>query len=310
MLMRIHQASPTGLLLLGLAGSLGVSATAAADTPRLVTQTMNDIQTVTLPGNTRPEATEANDRGPVADNLQLDHMQLLLKRPAETEAALVRYIDALHNPASPSFHKFLTAATFGAVFGPVASDVAAVKSWLQAKGFVVNGVVTGGMVIDFSGTAGQVRSAFGTEIHNLDVNGVAHIANMTDPTIPAALAGVVHGVVSLHDFRPHTNFKVNTATAVKPAYTVGGGYELVVPGDLAKIYRLAPLFRKGITGQGVTIALIEDTDVYSAADWTKFRSTFGLSITPWEKRNMARPATVRAIPRWVTPYLCPTFSVT
>jgi subtilase family serine protease len=91
------------------------------------------------------------------------------------------------------------------------------------------------------------------------------------------LAGVVHGVVSLHDFRPHTNFKVNTATAVKLAYTVGGGYELVVPGDLAKIYRLAPLFRKGITGQGVTIALIEDTDVYSAADWTKFRSTFGLS---------------------------------
>ena len=51
----------------------------------------------------------------------------------------------------------------------------------------------------------------------------------------------------------------------------------MVPGDLATIYNLNPLFAKGITGKGQTIVVIEDTNVYSTSDWTTFRSTFGLS---------------------------------
>ena len=41
------------------------------------------------------------------------------------------------------------------------------------------------------------------EIHRLDVNGAAHIANASDPSIPAALQPVVAGVISLTDFRAH-----------------------------------------------------------------------------------------------------------
>ena len=59
-----------------------------------------------------------------------------------------------------------------------------------------------GILIDFSGTAGQVRSAFHTDIHRLNVKGEKHIANMSDPKIPAALEPAVAGVVSLHDFCP------------------------------------------------------------------------------------------------------------
>ena len=51
----------------------------------------------------------------------------------------------------------------------------------------------------------------------------------------------------------------------------------MVPGDLATIYNLNPLFSAGISGQGQTMVVIEDTDVYTAADWTSFRSVFGLS---------------------------------
>jgi len=59
------------------------------------------------------------------------------------------------------------------------------------------------MMIDFTGTAGQVSRAFNTEIHRLEVGGVSHVANVRDPQIPAALAPAVEGIVSLHDFRPH-----------------------------------------------------------------------------------------------------------
>ena len=39
----------------------------------------------------------------------------------------------------------------------------------------------------------------------------------------------------------------------------------MVPADLATIYDFNPLFAKGITGTGQTIAVIEDTDLYSSA---------------------------------------------
>jgi subtilase family serine protease len=61
-------------------------------------------------------------------------------------------------------------------------------------------------------------------------------------------------------------------------YTVADeGYQLVVPADLATIYNLNPLFTAGYSGKGQTIVVIEDTNVHSTSDWTKFRSTFGLS---------------------------------
>src|SRR5437016_43616 len=59
--------------------------------------------------------------------------------------------------------------------------------------------------------------------------------------------------------------------------SLGGTSFAVVPGDLATIYNLNPLFHAGYSGQGQTIVLIEDTDVFSASDWNTFRSTFGLS---------------------------------
>jgi subtilase family serine protease len=169
-----------------------------------------------------------------------------------------------------------------------------VTGWLEGHGFQVNSVATSGMVIDFSGTADQVKSAFQTEIHNLNVKGTAHIANMHDPQIPAALAGVVAGVTSLNNFHPKpANTGISAAhidsaskaivpQAAKPqdanpALTASSSYQLVVPDDLHTIYNFEPVYSSGITGKKQTVVVIEDTDVYSLKDWDVFRSTFGLT---------------------------------
>ncbi len=275
---------------------------ASAEAPPLVSQAVDELQTSVMPGNVRPEAKLANDRGPVADDLRLEHMQLLLARPAETEASLVKLTDALQNPASPRYHQWLTAEQFGAEYGPALHDVQAVVGWLQGHGFSVNTVQPGRMMIDFSGTAAMVRQAFHTEIHNLDVGGVHHIANMTDPHVPAALAGVVRGVVSLHDFRPHTNFKA------RPGYTFassGNTYYAVVPADLATIYNFKPLFSAGVSGQGQTIVVIEDTNVFATADWTKFRSTFGLSGYTSGSFTQTHPAPAKGVTNCLNPGAVP-----
>ena len=150
-----------------------------------------------------------------------------------------------------------------------------IAAWLESHGFQVNVRYSSGMAIDFSGTAGQVRQAFHTSIHHYAVNGKQHIANASDPQIPRALASVVAGVASMHDFKPHSMRKARSG------YTFTSGnnpFQALVPADLATIYDLNPLFNKGYTGQGQTIAVIEDSNLFSSADWYTFRSAFGLSV--------------------------------
>jgi subtilase family serine protease len=168
-----------------------------------VTQSIDESNRVALAGNTRPEAEATNDRGPVASNFPMEHMLLQLKRSPEQEQALQQFLDELHIKGSPNFHRWLNAQEFGEEFGLAKTDLDAVAAWLLSHGFRINVIYPSGMLIDFSGTAAQVRSAFQTEIHRLEVNGEKHVGNISDPRIPAALAPVVAGVVSLHDFRPH-----------------------------------------------------------------------------------------------------------
>ncbi len=249
----------------------------------LIAGKIDETKLVALAGNVRPEANSRNDRGPVGDSAALDHMQLMLQRPPAAEAALDAWLDAVQTPGNANYHHWLTAAELGEQYGPNPSDIATVCAWLAAHGFQVNGVSPTGLFIDFSGTAGQIASTFKTEIHALDVNGERHFANMSNPEIPAALAPVIAGIVSLNDFRPRRMAKMaNRATELTPlqqagpAYTTDTGYLAVVPADLATIYNFNPAYRSGTTGKHQSIVLIEPTDLYSNADYAAFRKTFGL----------------------------------
>ena len=259
--------------------------TASSPTVTLINGNIDESNLVVLAGNTRPEANAKNDRGRVADDFRLGHMTLQLRRSPAQERALEQLIDRLHDPASPEFHHWLTAQQLGKRYGLAQTDIRQITGWLRSYGFNVNSISRSRMTIDFSGTAGQVRRAFHTEIHKLQVDGVKHIANMSDPKIPAALAPAVVGVVSLHDFRPQPmhvvrpdmTFDCSLLPSWERPLTTNTCYSLV-PADLATIYNLNPLFSEGISGQGQTIALVEPTDIYDAgADWDTFRSTFGLS---------------------------------
>jgi subtilase family serine protease len=268
-----------------LSGPPSITAQGQPARPRIVDR-VDENNLYRLTGNTRPEANAANDRGLVADDLAMDHMLLQLRRSPEQEQAIQQFIDQLHDPQSANFHQWLTAGQIAQRYAPAQEDVDKVTAWLESHGFTVNVVYLGRMLVDFSGTAGQVREALRTEIHRLQANGQEHIANMSDPQIPAALAPVVAGVVSLHDFMPHTMRKAH------PDYTFtssGVASQAVVPADLATIYDMNSLFKSGITGQGQTIAVVEDSDLYSTEDWTTFRSTFGLSKYPSASLTTVHP---------------------
>jgi subtilase family serine protease len=260
-----------GLFAVALASSASLFAQTGALQRALVTQSIDENNLVRLVGNTRPEMTPANDRGAVSDDLQLEDMYLLLNRSPEQEQAAEELVNQLHNPKSPVYHQWLTSDEAAERFGPSEEDVNIVTAWLESHGFTVHSVYLANGVIDFSGPARAIREAFHTGIHNLWVNGKPHIANSSDPSIPAALAPAIHGVVSMNDFRPHPALKPRSA------YTVAPTEQLMAPGDLETIYNINPLYARGVSGQGQTIVVVEDTNLYTTDDWYTFRQTFGLA---------------------------------
>jgi hypothetical protein len=239
----------------------------------LITEPIDETQLVTLTGNTRFEANPRNDRGRVPDGFALDHMLLQLKRAPELEREFDQQIESLTDKSSPNFRHWLTAEQQGERYGTPQADIDTITGWLGRRGFAVNYVYPNRMVIDFSGTAGEIAEAFHTEIHYLDVNGEEHFANMRDPAIPGALAPAVAGVVSLHNFKPHAMYERRTN------YTFAGcgsNCYALVPADFQTIYNLTPVYTAGYTGKGQTVVVVEDTNSYDS-DWNTYQSTFGLT---------------------------------
>jgi subtilase family serine protease len=265
------------------------------EAPR-VTQTVDNRVVSTLSNTHLSLLDRVSATGPVADSAPMNHMQLILQRSASRAAALEQLIAAQHDPSSAKFHQWLTPGEFGQAFGVADADIDAVTSWLTSQGFKVNGVYPNKLQIDFSGTAGQVQQAFHTQENHYIVNHVSHVANASDISMPTALRDVVVGVAGLNDFRPQPlhkppqtaqfnastqRFKVeqspnsNTSAGPSPMVDFTGGVRGFVPYDMQTIYDTSALYAKGLTGKGITIAVVEDQDM-DVSDWPNFVSQFGL----------------------------------
>jgi hypothetical protein len=263
---------------------------ASGQAPSRVVETVDNAQRVTLSGNVHPLARAEFDRGAVDDGQPMKRILLLLKRSDEQEAALQVYLEQQQDKSSPNYHQWLTPETFGAQYGPVDRDLQAVTQWLGSEGFTIEKVYSGKTVIEFSGTAGQVQAAFAATIRNYRVNGKMYVANANDPQIPAALAPVVAGIVSLNSFprQSHVRMvglarKVDGKEGLEPLFTFpnpfgGGTFYGVGPGDFATIYNTTPLLNAAskIDGTGQTIAIVGETNI-NVSDVQSFRQMFGLS---------------------------------
>jgi hypothetical protein len=246
--------------------------------PRVVDR-VDDATLTVLRGNTHPLAKPQFDQGAAPPNLPMDRIMLVLQRSPEQEAALKGLLDQQQDQSSPNFHKWLTPDQFGQQFGPADQDIQIVTSWLSSHGFQSIKVSRGRTTVEFSGTAAQVESALHTAIHKYTVNGADRWANVSDPQIPAALAPVISGVVSLHNFPKKPLFvrsgrqgTVKQTPGAKPQITFSDGSHGLAPADFAKIYNINP---STMTGAGVTIGVIARSNIH-VSDVTQFRSIFGL----------------------------------
>jgi len=261
-----------------------------------VVERIDEADRVILAGNTHPLARPQYDQGLADPQLPMERIVMLLQRSPQQESALEAFMAQQYDPKSANFHHWLQPEEFGSLYGPSDSDIAAVTSWLQNHGFQIYLVNKGRVTLEFSGTAAQVQEAFHVEMHHYLVNGKMHLANDRDPSIPEALAPVIGGIASLHDFFPthqsilgryvRRNPKTGLVTPAYPDFSGptpefgftnenGNPQEDITPYDFATIYNLLPLWNAGITGKGQTIAISAVTDI-QASDVNTFRQTFGL----------------------------------
>jgi len=269
-----------------------------AEAPR-VTQAVSNSDLFTVPKSHLAflGTAQGAPSTPLATTFTMNHMQLVLRPTAERHAAMEALIANQHNPKSPQFQKWLTPAQFGEQFGVVDSDISAVTAWLTSQGFTVNNVYPNKTQIDFSGTVAQVNQAFHTQESLYTSKQGTHLSNAGDISIPAALKSVVAGVMGLNDFHAtafHTKSKTQIAQwnaskkgfvpkvaasatgakVISQAITRGTERGLV-PNDMATMYGIKTIRGNGVTGKGITIALVEDNDMVPA-DWSNFVSVFNL----------------------------------
>src|ERR1700761_7962391 len=254
-----------------------------------------------LTGTITGRAKRSTDLGIAPAGTRLG-MSLRFSMTAAQQADLTQLLADQLNPASASYHQWLTPEQFGARFGLSSADLAKVSAWLTSQGFTITGTARSSDYISFSGTAAQAQQAFGTSIHSVTVDGEQHISNMTDPTLPAAIAGVVNAITGLNDFRPKPKLRARNSSPIDPSQplytqTINGvTNHYISPADLYAIYDFNPLFTAStpINGSGITIAVMGQTfintsDTLPDPDIAQFRSAAGLPVIKLSQVNANVP---------------------
>ena len=250
---------------------LSAALLAQAPAPR-ITAAIDNAQRTTIPGTHPPMASQANDTGQVPSGTKLGGISIVFSRTASQEAKLQALISEQQNSSSALYHKWLTPEEFANQFGVTDSDITKVESWLEQEGFTVDGISRSKNRGTFSGTAGQVAAAFGTELHYYTVNGQVHYAPSKDVSVPAALSSVVLSVSNLSSFRPRpqVRFRSNFTSSQS-------GDHFLTPKDVDTIYDINKAYNDGYSGTGQSIAVVGQSEVY-LSDVENFQNAAGLTV--------------------------------
>ncbi|MTJ80063.1 MAG: S8/S53 family peptidase [Telmatospirillum sp.] len=208
-------------------------------------------------------------------------------------AGLQAFVASTVDRTSPNFRKFLTPDQFAAQFGQSDAAIAEVTSYLNSYGITVTNVHRNHLIINARATNAQLAAAFGSPIHKFSFQGATYQRPATAAALPAALQGVVGGVLGLSTqavFQSRATLVPNVGPAAGEAATS----RLVIPtpsaaatttpgsftvADFAQKYNVTPLYQKGLTGAGTTLGILTFAD-FNPSDAFAYWSAVGLSVDP------------------------------
>jgi kumamolisin len=189
------------------------------------------------------------------------NFSLVLRQPGR--ARLRRFLTGLTDPGSPSYHHFIDAATFGARFGIPLAVLHRASAQLARDGVQVTATYPQRTALNARASAETINRVF--RVRLMDWRGAGHLvfhAPLGPVTVPDDLRHAVSAVAGLDG----TAFVADTsATAVQG----------LAPASARSVYDINPLFRRGVTGQGQSIAVVEFAQ-FDQSDLDGFNQQFNL----------------------------------
>ena len=214
-------------------------------------------------------------------------------------SAVEALAEAVSDPASSSYRRYLTPEQFRQRFAPSQAQVNAVQSWLRSQGFTVEYTPLNNHYVSAEGTVVQAAAAFATSFGMYSIQGLTLRSPSSDVSIPNSLAGIVSGVIGLDDSAQfvHTNHTTGDAppppafVSAQPCSVYWGEKQAVgftnpygsgtlpyapcgyTPQQIKGAYGLSST--NGIDGSGRTVAIIDayasPTIVQDANQWSTNR---------------------------------------
>ena len=203
-------------------------------------------------------------------------MKLLIGLPLRNGPSLTNLLNDLYNPASPSYHQYLTPAQFTEMFGPTTTDYQAVIAFAKSSGLSVGQTFANRTLLEVSGTVADIQRVFHVRLRVYPHPSEARtfFAPENEPSVD--LSTPLLAITGLDDFIiPHPqNLRAARRHGAHPmtGSAPSGNY-------WGNDFRAAYVPGTTLTGAGQKVGLFE-MDSYYPSDIASYESQAGLPNVP------------------------------
>ena len=212
---------------------------------------------------------------------------LKLRDPAGAETLMQH----LSTPGDALFQNFLTPQQVAAQFGPSQASIDSTIANLRLRGLQVE--QASATTLQATGSASTLERVFQTSLHQFLVPAAgsrpaySYRAPTTLPVVPAEIAPAVHGVLGLNTapafHANHMPARSSFGGVAVPHHTLGTATTnppgLLTVVDFAQLYDVNPLYAKGVTGKGTTLAIVTLAG-FTPSDVFTYWQSLNLTVDP------------------------------
>ena len=267
-------------LTVGMSALAGVCAVGAPTGMAATSATADTQATTTLSGSAAPVTSDRLG----GDAVRGSRSQTVQVWMAGHQQAAQQFADAVSTPGSPTYHQYLSPSAYTQRFGPSAAQVRAVHSYLSRAGFTKVQTSINDDYVSATAPVSTINQVFSVQMRRYRIRGAGATSatiksNDRDLTVPTWISSDILVVTGLNSTQPEAN-DTPTATgtgatvaacshywaqktkAITPAFRGLTEAAVAVCGYSATQVRAAYGLTSANTGQGKTIALIEEGAPY------------------------------------------------